>query len=158
VQFGISPFGVWRNQDRDPRGSPTRAGQTNYDDLYADALTWMQNGWIDYLIPQLYWSMDYELASYRKLNDWWAANSYQTNVYIGNGPYKIRDNADISWDNPKEINNQVQYTRTLMEIQGNAFFSAKSLFSKIRMSPTCSSKNYMTALPYHRLSNPLSQS
>ncbi|KPQ19729.1 MAG: hypothetical protein HLUCCX10_01730 [Algoriphagus marincola HL-49] len=130
VQFGISPFGVWRNQDRDPRGSPTRAGQTNYDDLYADPLTWMQNGWIDYLIPQLYWSMDYELASYRKLNDWWAANSYQTNVYIGNGPYKIRDNADIAWDNPKEINNQVQYTRTLMEIQGNAFFSAKSLFSK----------------------------
>ncbi|MFC3417268.1 glycoside hydrolase family 10 protein [Algoriphagus hitonicola] len=100
VQFGISPFGVWRNQDKDPKGSPTRAGQTNYDDLYADPLTWMKNGWIDYLIPQLYWSMDYELASYRKLNDWWSINNFGTHIYIGNGPYKIRDNADKAWDNP----------------------------------------------------------
>ncbi|KAI9549746.1 hypothetical protein GHT06_004004 [Daphnia sinensis] len=65
VQFGISPFGVWRNQAMDPKGSPTRAGQTNYDDLYADPMTWMKNGWIDYLIPQVYWSMEHPLASYR---------------------------------------------------------------------------------------------
>jgi uncharacterized lipoprotein YddW (UPF0748 family) len=130
VQFGISPFGVWRNQDKDPKGSPTRAGQTNYDDLYADPITWMKNGWIDYLIPQIYWSMDYELASYRKLNDWWSNNSNQTNIYIGNGPYKIRDNADKAWENPSEILNQISYTRTAPNIQGNAFFSAKSLFSK----------------------------
>lgn len=130
VQFGISPFGVWRNQDKDPKGSPTRAGQTNYDDLYADPITWMKNGWIDYLIPQIYWSMDYDLASYRKLNDWWSNNSNQTNIYIGNGPYKIRDNADKAWENPSEILNQISYTRTAPNIQGNAFFSAKSLFSK----------------------------
>ncbi|WP_296700960.1 family 10 glycosylhydrolase [Algoriphagus sp.] len=130
VQFGISPFGVWRNQDKDPKGSPTRAGQTNYDDLYADPITWMKNGWIDYLIPQIYWSMDYELASYRKLNDWWSNNSFNTNIYIGNGPYKIRDNADKAWDNPSEILNQISYTRTAPNIQGNAFFSAKSFFSK----------------------------
>lgn len=130
VQFGISPFGVWRNQDKDPKGSPTRAGQTNYDDLYADPITWMKEGWIDYLIPQIYWSMDYELASYRKLNDWWSNNHYDTKIYIGNGPYKIRDNADKAWENPAEINSQVSYTRTLPNIQGNAFFSAKSLFTK----------------------------
>lgn len=130
VQFGISPFGVWRNQDKDPKGSPTRAGQTNYDDLYADPITWMREGWIDYLIPQIYWSMDYELASYRKLNDWWAKNHYNTKIYIGNGPYKIRDNADKAWDNPQEINAQVSYTRTHSTIQGNAFFSAKSLLNK----------------------------
>ncbi|WP_297335689.1 family 10 glycosylhydrolase [Algoriphagus sp.] len=130
VQFGISPFGVWRNQDKDPKGSPTRAGQTNYDDLYADPLTWMKNGWIDYLIPQLYWSLDYDLASYRKLNDWWSINNFGTHIYIGNGPYKIRDNADKAWDNPREINNQIHYSRTLPSIQGNAFFSAKSLYSK----------------------------
>ena len=59
VQFGISPFGVWRNKSVDPRGSDTEAGQTNYDDLYADPLAWMDNKWIDYLIPQLYWSMDH---------------------------------------------------------------------------------------------------
>ena len=130
VQFGISPFGVWRNQDKDPKGSPTRAGQTNYDDLYADPIKWMKEGWIDYLIPQVYWSMDYELASYRKLNDWWSNNHYNTKIYIGNGPYKIRDNADKAWENPAEINSQVSYTRTLPNVQGNAFFSAKSLFAK----------------------------
>jgi len=130
VQFGISPFGVWRNQDKDPKGSPTRAGQTNYDDLYADVLKWMQNDWIDYLIPQLYWSMDHPLASHRKLNDWWARNHFNTNIYIGNGPYKVRDDSDQAWKNPREINNQISYTRTLPTIQGNAFFSAKSMKTK----------------------------
>ena len=132
VQFGISPFGVWRNQDKDPKGSPTRAGQTNYDDLYADVLLWMKNGWVDYMIPQLYWSMEHPLASHRILNDWWARNHNNTNIYIGNGPYKIREDSDEAWNNPKEINNQISYTRTLPTIQGNAFFSAKSMKIKNR--------------------------
>ncbi len=130
VQFGISPFGVWRNQAMDPKGSPTRAGLTNYDDLFADPLTWMRKGWIDYLIPQIYWSMEHPLASYRKLNDWWSNNSHGTNIYVGNGPYKIRENSDAAWKIPSELNNQVHYSRTLPSIQGNAFFSAKSLYFK----------------------------
>lgn len=130
VQFGISPFGVWRNQSKDPKGSPTEAGQTNYDDLYADVLLWMKNKWIDYLIPQLYWSMEHPLASYRKLADWWSNNSYGIPVYIGNGPYKIREDSDAAWKNPGELNTQVNYARTLQQIQGNAFFSAKSIYLK----------------------------
>jgi uncharacterized lipoprotein YddW (UPF0748 family) len=70
VQFGVSPFGVWRNKDKDPLGSRTNASQTNFDDLYADVLSWMRYGWIDYLIPQIYWSMDYNLAPYRELVNW----------------------------------------------------------------------------------------
>ena len=130
VQFGISPFGVWRNQSKDPKGSPTQAGQTNYDDLYADVLLWMKNKWIDYLIPQLYWSMEHRLASHRKLADWWSNNSYGTNIYIGIGPYKIREDSDEAWKNPSELNTQVNYARTLPQIQGNAFFSAKSIYIK----------------------------
>jgi uncharacterized lipoprotein YddW (UPF0748 family) len=57
-QFGISPFGVWRNIDKDPEGSNTKAGQTNYDDLYADILLWLKMKWIDYVVPQLYWNLD----------------------------------------------------------------------------------------------------
>ncbi|PRY85470.1 glycoside hydrolase family 10 protein [Mongoliibacter ruber] len=132
VQFGISPFGVWRNRDKDSSGSNTRAGQTNFDDLYADVLTWMKNGWIDYLIPQLYWSMDYNLASYRELVNWWSKNSYDTKIYIGNGPYKIRDNADKAWDNPMEIPNQVGLSKITPNISGNAYFSAKSMYLKNR--------------------------
>jgi uncharacterized lipoprotein YddW (UPF0748 family) len=130
VQFGISPFGVWRNQSKDPKGSPTQAGQTNYDDLYADVLLWMKNKWIDYLIPQLYWSMEHRLASHRKLADWWSNNSYGVPVYIGNGPYKIREDSDEAWKNPGELNTQVNYARTLPQIHGNAFFSAKSIYIK----------------------------
>jgi uncharacterized lipoprotein YddW (UPF0748 family) len=63
VQFGISPFGVWRNKSVDPRGSDTNSGQTNYDDLFADPVAWMENCWIDYLLPQLYWSIDHKTAS-----------------------------------------------------------------------------------------------
>lgn len=132
VQFGISPFGVWRNKEKDPTGSNTRAGQTNFDDLYADVLTWMKNGWIDYLIPQLYWSMDYNLASHRILVDWWSKNHYNTKIYIGNGPYKIRDNADQAWNNPMEIPTQVGLSKITPNISGNAFFSAKSMYVKNR--------------------------
>jgi uncharacterized lipoprotein YddW (UPF0748 family) len=130
VQFGISPFGVWRNQSKDPKGSPTQAGQTNYDDLYADVLLWMENKWIDYLIPQLYWSMEHPLASHRKLADWWSNNSYGVPVYLGNGAYKIREDSDQAWKNPAELNTQVNYSRTLPQIHGNAFFSAKSIYIK----------------------------
>ena len=50
-KFGISPFGVWRNKEADPDGSNTQAGQTNYDDLYADILLWLKQGWVDYVAP-----------------------------------------------------------------------------------------------------------
>ena len=53
-KFGISPFGIWRNKRTDPEGSETQAGQTNYDNLYADILLWLKNGWIDYVAPQIY--------------------------------------------------------------------------------------------------------
>ena len=130
VQFGISPFGVWRNQNKDPKGSPTQAGQTNYDDLFADVLLWMKNKWIDYLIPQLYWSMNHRLASHRTLADWWSNNSFGIPIYIGHGPYKIREDSDEAWKNPAEINTQVNYARTLPQVHGSAFFSAKSIYQK----------------------------
>ena len=61
VRFGISPFGIWRNKRTDPRGSES-TGLQNYDDLYADVLLWDQKGWVDYVVPQLYWSLDQAAA------------------------------------------------------------------------------------------------
>jgi hypothetical protein len=130
VQFGISPFGVWRNKSVDPKGSDTESGQTNYDDLYADPLAWMENSWIDYLVPQLYWSLDHPKASYSKLLKWWSENSKNTAIYIGNGTYKINSDSDKKWNNPNEIPNQINVTRSYKNIQGNAFFSAKSFVKK----------------------------
>ncbi len=127
VQFGVSPFGVWKNNSTDPRGSDTKAGQTTYEDLYADPLLWMAEGWIDYLIPQVYWSMDLPVASHRKIVDWWANNSTNTNLYIGNGAYKVKNNSDTAWNDKKELPNQIKLARSTDAVQGNVFFSAKSL-------------------------------
>lgn len=127
VQFGVSPFGVWKNKATDPRGSDTQAGQTSYENLFADPLLWMEKGWLDYLVPQVYWSMELPVASHRKIVDWWANNTENTNLYIGNGPYKIRNNADKAWDKKKELPNQLNYGRKKTAVKGNVFFSAKSL-------------------------------
>ena len=134
VQFGISPFGVWKNKSQDPLGSDTRAGQTTYYDLHADPLLWMEQGWIDYLVPQLYWSLDYEPASYRKLIDWWSDNSTGINLYVGNAAYKIQNNQDEAWDRKKEIPDQLYLTRSNKQTQGNVFFSANSLMKQDKVS------------------------
>ena len=130
VQFGISPFGVWKNRSTDPRGSDTKAGQTTYEDLYADPLLWVQEGWLDYLAPQVYWSMEYAVASHEVITTWWANNTPNTNLYVGNGTYKIKNNADKAWEKKNEIPKQLNFARDLENIDGNIFFSAKSLIGQ----------------------------
>jgi len=130
VQFGISPFGVWRNKSVDPKGSDTQAGVTNYDDLYADPMAWMENKWVDYILPQLYWSIDHRTASYSKLLKWWSENTTNTALYIGNGSYKINADTDKKWFDPNEIPNQIDVSRSYNNIGGNAFFSAKTFVNK----------------------------
>jgi uncharacterized lipoprotein YddW (UPF0748 family) len=129
VQFGISPFGVWKNKSTDPKGSDTKAGQTTYEDLYADPLLWMEKGWIDYLVPQIYWSLKLKVASHRVLLDWWAENYKNSNLYVGNGPYKVRNNSDKAWNKKKELPKQLRLARKTEAVRGNVFFSARSLMS-----------------------------
>ncbi|PXY40537.1 glycosyl hydrolase [Flavobacterium cheongpyeongense] len=129
VQFGISPFGVWRNKSVDPRGSETQS-TSNYDDLYADPVLWMDQKWIDYILPQLYWSMNNRVANYSKLVKWWAENSNNTAVYIGHAPYKIRSDNDKSWNFMSEIPNQVDFARSFKNVSGSAYFSAKWFMDK----------------------------
>ncbi len=66
VKFGVSPFGIYRNKKNDPNGSETN-GLQNFDDLYADVLLWVNNGWIDYCVPQLYWEIGHKAADYKTL-------------------------------------------------------------------------------------------
>ena len=82
VKFGVSPFGIYRNQKNDPNGSATN-GLQNYDDLYADVLMWVNNGWVDYNIPQIYWEMGHKAADYTTLVRWWAKNSAHRPLFIG---------------------------------------------------------------------------
>ena len=124
VKFGISPFGVWRNKSQDPMGSETKAGQTNYDDLYADILLWLQKGWIDYVVPQLYWERGHKLADYDVLLQWWNEHSYGKNLYIGQGIYRAGSNA--AWRNTDELPNQIKELRKFNTVQGSVYFSSKT--------------------------------
>ena len=125
-QFGISPFGVWRNGDKDlENGSNTRAGQTNYDDLYADILLWLRNGWIDYVAPQIYWEIGHKAANFEILVDWWGRHSYGKNCYIGLGIYKANSNA--AWKDKTQLPRQIEMLRNTPNIQGMIFYSSKIL-------------------------------
>ncbi len=130
VQFGISPFGVWRNQTVDIKGSDTNAGQTNYDNLFADPLKWIEESWIDYILPQIYWSLDFPVASHKTIMQWWISHAGNTNLYVGNGPYKIKNNTDKAWEKKHELPLQIAEARKYNKVKGNVFFSAKSLMNE----------------------------
>lgn len=125
-KFGISPFGVWRNMDKDREGSNTRAGQTNYDDLYANILLWLKNKWIDYVVPQLYWEFSQPKVPFATLIDWWANHSYGRHLYIGHGIYRVYEQSSAAWKNPNEIPNQIKKVREYPQVQGSIYFSSKT--------------------------------
>lgn len=123
-QFGVSPFGVWRNADKDPDGSNTHAGQTNYDDLYADILLWLKKGWVDYVAPQLYWEFGHKAAPFEVLVDWWSKHTYGKNCYIGLGIYRAGSND--AWKDKTQLPRQIELIRNTPNINGMIFFSSKS--------------------------------
>lgn len=129
VQFGISPFGVWRNIANDPTGSKTKAGVQNYDDLYADTRQWMKDGSIDYIAPQLYWSRSLSVANYSILLNWWNkevatyASKHPVNLYIGLADYKVGTKDDIAWMKQFELPSQIVANRKQKSTQGQMHFS-----------------------------------
>jgi uncharacterized lipoprotein YddW (UPF0748 family) len=138
VKFGISPFGIWRNKSQDPMGSDTKGGQTNYDDLYADILLWLEKGWIDYVVPQLYWERGHKLADYDTLLEWWNQHTYGRQMYIGHGFYRAGTNP--AWRNPNEIPKQITALRNYKTTQGSVYFNSK-VFEKNPLGWNDSLKN-----------------
>jgi uncharacterized lipoprotein YddW (UPF0748 family) len=128
VKLGISPFGVWRNKSKDPDGSPTQGGQTNYDDLYADVLLWLKNKWVDYMLPQLYWEQSHTKVGFNTLLDWWSTHSYGRAMYIGHGLYQVANNKAAAWHNPAEIEQQVYAVRANKNVQGSCYYSTAYFF------------------------------
>ena len=129
IQFGISPFGVWHRNPPEPRGANIGAGQMiSYTDaLYADSYEWVKQGWIDHIIPQLYWSIDFAQSPYGELLRWWSNLVEGTNVelYIGHGNYAHieRGERDPSWMNPEEIPNQLRLNQLYPNVKGSVFYS-----------------------------------
>ncbi len=128
-QFGISPFGVWRNIADDPEGSNTKAGVTNYDGLYADILLWLKNKWIDYVVPQLYWEVSQKVVGFKVLTDWWARHTYGRQLYIGQGIYRALEPHSYAWKNKNELPDQIQFLRQYPQIEGSVFFSSSTFKS-----------------------------
>ena len=133
VQFGISPFGVYRNDST----LGIQAGMTNYDDLYADIVLWMQEGWIDYVVPQLYWEIGRKGVDYATLARWWADNSHGCRLYIGMAPYRLIDSPSTkqktsAWATGNEIMRQLRLNDSIPKIQGECFYSTRPLLKNPR--------------------------
>jgi uncharacterized lipoprotein YddW (UPF0748 family) len=127
LPFGVSPSGIWRNKSQDPEGSDTR-GLSHYDDLYADVLTWLKEGYIDYVTPQLYWTIGYKIADYETLVRWWSEHTYGRHLYIGQAVYLAKPDAiSPAWRNPNELVNQFKINRSYSGVLGSIFFKAKEL-------------------------------
>ena len=132
VKFGISPFGVWRNRKDDPRGSYSLAGTTNYDQLYADILKWQEEGWIDYVLPQLYWRFRHPAVDFEILAKWWNNNTFGRAFYIGHAAYKLNpESSQEEWRSAKQLADQVRFSRQLENFDGSAFFSAKHFYRQL---------------------------
>lgn len=120
VRFGISPFGIWRNKKNDPRGSES-SGLQNYDSLYADVLTWTNEGWVDYVAPQLYWELDLKVAPSRKLAQWWNDNVKKpVQLYIGQDTKRTMDKPTAS--EPNELGTKIDISRRLPNVDGNVWW------------------------------------
>jgi len=119
VKFGISPFGIWRNIDMDSTASNTQGGVTNYDDLYADIKLWVEKGWVDYNVPQLYWEIGHPRADYATLSDWWSKNNYGKQLYIGQNLW-ISVKAP---DGQSQLYAKMKMVRENPNIHGNVWWS-----------------------------------
>ncbi len=124
VKFGISPFGIWQNKSStQPLGSDTR-GLESFSAIYCDSRKWVQEGWIDYIAPQLYWYIGFGVADYAILQTWWSQNASNRHIYIGQGAYRV--GADANW-NAAELPRQLRSNRLAPNIQGSIFFRTGNL-------------------------------
>lgn len=127
VRLGISPFGIWRNKKSDERGSDTN-GLQNYDDLYADVILWTEKGWVDYMLPQLYWELEKEVASSEKLAYWWNDNANGRHMYIGQDVHKTMTKPDIDGSkDPNQLAHKIALSRELPFIHGNCWWPGYSV-------------------------------
>ncbi|MBQ1973662.1 MAG: family 10 glycosylhydrolase [Paraprevotella sp.] len=144
VKYGVSPFGIYRNKKSDPVvGSATR-GLQNYDDLYADVLKWVKEGWVDYNIPQVYWEIGHPSADYDVLVRWWSEHAGERPLFIGQDVDRTVGKADPQNPNTHQMARKMHLQRTLPGIHGSCQWYAKAVVDN--------KGNYATALRqnYHR--------
>lgn len=131
VRFGISPFGIYRNKSntKDGSGSDTN-GLQNYDDLYADVKLWVEEGWIDYNIPQLYWEIGHSTADYNNLSLWWSRNVGKSHLYFGQDV--TRSMNALGKSGKEQMYPKIDTSRSLSGVYGNSFWSGYNLIENYK--------------------------
>lgn len=130
VKFGVSPFGIYRNESSDPLGSKTK-GLQNYDDLYADVLLWAREGWIDYNIPQIYWHIGHPVADYETLVKWWARNTENRPLFIGQSVMNTVQNADPKNLSINQLPRKMALQRAYQTIGGSCQWPASAVVENV---------------------------
>ena len=137
IEFGISPFAIYRSNILvDPetgweKGSFHSKGVLQcYLGLYSDIYRWMKEGWIDYVVPQLYFPFERPDVTYHDLTAWWAeiAKETGTKLYTGNAIYQMGNAEKKEWQNPEEIKNQLSFNSNFDNIKGTIFFTFRDFF------------------------------
>ncbi len=143
MRFGVSPFGIYRNASTAPEGSQT-AGLQSYDDLSADVLYWAHEGWVDYVVPQVYWNRGHKVADYDVLVPWWAEQLPRTTqLYIGQHVGRTMEG--------RQLEEKLQLSRHYA--QGNVWWPADDLLRNvggIGDSLATSYQRYPALLPVQR--------
>lgn len=123
VRFGISPFGIYRP------GIPEGVrGLDQYTALYADPLKWIEQGWVDYLAPQLYWPTTQKAQAFGPLLQWWSSVAPQgRHIFAGHALYRLGEDAAWTAD---EIRQQIEYTRSVPTAPGQIWFRAEHLLER----------------------------
>ncbi len=130
VKVGISPFGIYRNKKSSPIGSDTN-GLQNYDDLYADVLLWINNGWLDYCVPQIYWEIGHKSADYETLIKWWNQHAAGRPLFIGEDIERTVKNADLR--NPNQHQQPAKHLlhQQMKNVDGTVLWYAKAAVDNI---------------------------
>lgn len=141
VKFGVSPFGIYRNKANDPNGSDTR-GLQNYDDLYADVLLWVNNGWIDYCVPQIYWQIGHPTADYKTLIEWWNRHAAGRPLYIGEDVERTVKYPDLQKPSTHQMPAKMALHSQLSNVSGTVLWYAKAAVDNIGNYGTMLRNNY----------------
>ena len=130
VKVGISPFGIYRNKRSSDIGSYTN-GLQNYDDLYADILLWVSNGWLDYCVPQIYWEIGHKSADYDTLIRWWSQYAAKRPLVIGEDVERTVKYADPK--NPAQHQQQAKQLlhQQLPNVKGSVLWYAKAAVDNV---------------------------
>ena len=147
VKFGVSPSGIYRNSTNPAIGTPT-SGLEHYTTLYADTKKWLQEGWVDYIAPQVYWYIGQPGANYAAIVPWWNNQANGRHIYIGMAGYKVNDPAmGANWANPSQIPNEMRLNRSYSNIYGQSVYNTSSMRSSTRLGFRDSIRLYFYNLP-----------